>query len=227
MEKKKKHHFFIKFLFFIIIFSAVTFYAYSFPVTMDLIDKNINKIIVYSGGDFSCSVFSDFSDFAIKTVNKAVYVLEIIKSNFEEMKYNAENITPVVFSSFGDFPVGTKTVSSDFGKRKDPITGKDDIHTGIDIPAAEGNTVTSSWPGKIAETGYDKIYGKYILIEHSKGFFTKYCHLSRINVEKNEFVLANEKIGEAGNTGRSTGSHLHFEVIVDGRKIDPMECIKI
>ena len=71
------------------------------------------------------------------------------------------------------------------------------------------------------------IYGKYIIMEHSKGFFTKYCHLSEITVKKGDFVLSGSKIGEAGSTGRSTGSHLHFEVIIDGRNIDPKECFEL
>ena len=74
---------------------------------------------------------------------------------------------------------------------------------------------------------FDEIYGNYIVVEHSDGFLTKYCHLSKITANENDYVFANDKIGEVGSTGRSTGNHLHFEVIIEGRKIDPMECFDI
>ena len=150
-------------------------------------------------------------------------IINNIENNYEE---NGK-LPLVVFSCSADFPVETNLITSDFGSRKDPFSGKEDIHTGIDIAAEEGSDVVAAWPGKIMETGFDDIYGNYIIIEHSNDFYTKYCHLSKICVEENEYVLAKEKIGEAGNTGRSTGSHLHFEVMVDGVKIDPMECFEL
>ena len=204
----------------------MTAYAYFFPATMKLFDKNINRLLVLTKQDMICSFFEDYSDFAKKSIDSILYKIETIIYNIENNYEENKKIPLVVFSCLADFPLENRAVASDFGSRKDPFSGKEDFHTGIDIAAEEGSNVTAVWPGKIKETGFDDIYGNYIIVEHSKDFYTKYCHLSKICVMKNEYVLAKEKIGEAGNTGRSTGSHLHFEVIVNGIKIDPLECFE-
>ena len=223
----KKHHYFIKFLFSVILFTAVTAYAYFFPVTMKLLDKNINKMLVFAKQDLVCTFFEDYSDFTKKNINVILYNVEIIINNIKNNYKENDKIPIVIFSCMANFPIENGFVTSDFGNRKDPFSGKDDVHSGIDIAAEEGKKVAAAWPGKIKETGFDEIYGNYIIIEHSKDFYTKYCHLSKICVTESEYVLAKEKIAEAGSTGRSTGSHLHFEVIVEDMKIDPMECFEI
>lgn len=222
--KKKKHHYFLKLIIIFLVFALMFFYAYKFPVTMELIDKNINKILSFSGRDSDFSVFSDISVFTKKAVNNAEYIYEIIKENIGEIKKDTKQISGILISFPAAFPTKTTDISSFFGKRNDPISGKEDMHTGIDIAAFSGEEVSAAWPGKIFETGSDNIYGNYIIIEHSDNFYTKYCHLSKICVECNSLVFAKEKIGEVGNTGRTTGSHLHFEVILGGRHIDPKEC---
>ena len=75
--------------------------------------------------------------------------------------------------------------------------------------------------------GTDEIYGNYIVIKHSNSLLTRYCHLSEISVEMGDRVEARMKIGEAGSTGQSTGSHLHFEVIACGSVVDPQNCLSI
>ncbi len=223
-KKKGKHHFFIKFLFLAVAFAAITAYAYFFPATMKLLDKSLNKFALFSGRNIEISFFEDYSDFAKKIIDSFLYKVEIIIDNIGEKNNEAKTIPLAVISCAADFPVESGTVTSGFGKRNDPISGKKDIHTGIDVAAALGSDVKAAWPGTIFETGYDKIYGYYVVIKHSEKFFTKYCHLSKIYSEENSFVNAGKKIGEAGSTGRSTGSHLHFEVIIEGRYIDPKEC---
>ncbi|MBR5872495.1 MAG: M23 family metallopeptidase, partial [Oscillospiraceae bacterium] len=147
---------------------------------------------------------------------------ENLKGSFEEIK----PISEFIITSAAKFPVESKNITSTFGKREDPFLKNESYHNGIDISAPLGSDICSAWPGIILETSFDEIYGNYVIIEHSEEFFTKYCHLSKICAEEKNFVNAGEKIGEAGSTGRSTGSHLHFEVIINGINIDPKECLE-
>ena len=224
--ERKRHHIFLKTLAVIIILAFFAFYAYSFPKTMELLDKKANELLDFAGLDFEFSLFSNFSVFVNESVNQAQYYYEIIKGNFDETFPDTEALPVVIFSCASEFPLENRNITSAFGERADPISGKGDLHTGMDIAADFGSEITAAWSGNVFETGVDEIYGKYIILKHSDGFFSKYCHLSKIEVSENDFVNAKEKIGEAGSTGRTTGSHLHFEVEVDGRKIDPMECFE-
>lgn len=223
----KKKHLFPKLLFSALIAAGMIFYSASFPVTMELIDKKINKIIELSGSDFEISLFSDLSEISRNFINNAEYYFDLVKENVSEVFSDIKTPGFVVITNAAKFPSEGMTVTSAFGKRKDPISGIADNHSGIDIALPSGSDIIAAWPGNVFETGFDDIYGNFVVIEHSEGFFTKYCHLSKICVSENDFVNAEEKIGEAGSTGRSTGSHLHFEVIIEGTNIDPMECFEI
>ncbi|MBR3610855.1 MAG: M23 family metallopeptidase [Oscillospiraceae bacterium] len=194
---------------------------------MSLFDKKINELSAFWGIEENFSVFSDFSEASGKAINKVLYVYETIKDNIEGIYDNAKPINSFILSSGAKQPIKSWDITSQFGKRKSPFTGRQEIHSGIDIAAAEGSFVYPSWPGKIIETGYDDIYGNYIIIRHSEDFFTKYCHLSKITADENEFINIDEVIGKVGSTGYSTGSHLHLEVIIEGRKIDPLECFEL
>ncbi|MBQ6878281.1 MAG: M23 family metallopeptidase [Oscillospiraceae bacterium] len=206
----------------IIIIVLFSVYAFYFPATMGLLDENLNKLCKTAGLDLTINIFSDYSVFLKEAVSYAAEAAEKINYSLEE-----KNLSFVVTSCAAKFPSESVNITSAFGKRADPISGRADNHSGIDIAAAEGSNVFAAWPGRIIETGFDKIYGKYIILEHSKDFLTKYCHLSKISVFEKTFINAGEKIGETGKTGRTTGSHLHFEVIIEGRNIDPMECFEI
>ncbi len=223
-KTKKKHHFAAFAILILLIFSAVTVYAYKFPVTMELFDKEVNKILSSAEIEENCTVFSDFSSFAAKIVNGAIYWYEVIKENLSGTFDDSKQIPAFIISSAADFPIKSKNITSLFGERINPVSGKSEIHSGIDIASPDGTEIHTAWPGTIKETGFDEIYGNYIVIEHSPEFYTRYCHLSEISVNENDFVNIDIGIGKAGNTGWSTGSHLHFEVEIDGTKIDPMEC---
>ncbi len=225
-NQDKKRYIIIKTLIFTAVFAGFSVYAFYFPSTMNLLDKSVNRLLKTVGVDKEITAFSDYSEFVSKAADYINYAAEIVAENING-KNEKRSFSPVLTSCAAKFPLKSRNITSDFGKRPDPINGNEDRHSGIDIAAAEGSDVTAAWPGRIEETGFDDIYGNYIIIEHSKDFFTKYCHLSMIDVSENEFVRAEEKIGEAGNTGRSTGSHLHFEVIINGMEIDPMECFDI
>ncbi len=118
-------------------------------------------------------------------------------------------------------PVQGARITSRFGYRTHPITGKYGFHTGLDLAAAEGTPVSAVFYGKVTKTGEDDSWGKYVLIEHSDGFETFYCHLSDIYVEKGAVIRQGETVGLVGSTGMSTGPHLHFEVRINGIRVDP------
>lgn len=103
-------------------------------------------------------------------------------------------------------------ISSGFGWRKDPFTGKRAWHSGVDIAGKTGDPVAAAWDGKVIYSGEKSGYGKLVVIEHSNGWRSYYGHNNKLDVKVGDTVSAGKKIAEVGNTGRSTGPHLHFEV---------------
>jgi len=123
--------------------------------------------------------------------------------------------------SSNDFGVVIGHLSSGFGWRIDPISGKRTYHTGIDIAANYGASVYAYTNGTILEAGFNVTKGNYVTIKHSGGITTSYLHLSKILVKKGQTVKVGQKIGQVGSTGYSTGNHLHFMVTKNGVNINP------
>ena len=120
-------------------------------------------------------------------------------------------------------------ISSEFGKRRNPISGEWKDHKGIDLAAAEGTPVFAIKDGEIAWCiENDETFGNYVVINHDKGTMTSiYAHLSKINVEQYEIVKKGDIIGYVGSTGMATGPHLHFEIRRDGVAQDPMSSLRL
>ncbi len=118
-------------------------------------------------------------------------------------------------------PVKNGRITSEFGYRTNPVSGRYGFHTGLDLAAAEGTPVSASFYGKVAETGESDVWGKYVLIEHSDGLHTYYCHLSEIYVDEETVIRQGETVGLVGSTGWSTGPHLHFEIRINGVRVNP------
>ena len=117
-------------------------------------------------------------------------------------------------------------ISSKFGSRKDPITGVRRNHSGIDYRARIGTTVIAPADGVIEYAGYNNGgFGKMIIVNHNYGFKTVYAHLNDYKVKIGDYVRKGEPIAVTGNTGRSTGPHLHYEVHYLGRKLNPINFI--
>lgn len=113
-------------------------------------------------------------------------------------------------------------ISSDFGPRRDPITRHLRIHSGIDVAAAFGTAVRAGADGIVIQAGAAGGCGNAVIIDHGGGLTTRYCHLGAVDVGRSVQVDMGERIGWVGSSGRSTGSHLHFEMRVDGVAVDPM-----
>ncbi|MBQ6735265.1 MAG: peptidoglycan DD-metalloendopeptidase family protein, partial [Lachnospiraceae bacterium] len=114
-------------------------------------------------------------------------------------------------------------ISSYYGYRADPFDGTMKFHRGVDIAVPTGTSVYSGQDGTVSYTGYDADgYGNYIVIENAEGYMTKYAHLSRILVSQGQSVRSGDLIGKSGNTGASTGSHLHIECLYQGEYYNPL-----
>ncbi len=117
-------------------------------------------------------------------------------------------------------PVDGK-ITSGFGQRKDPITGEIRVHKGLDIAARRNTEIYPIAPGRVIYSGSLKGYGNIVIIRHKDGIVTRYAHNERNLVHTGEYVGGDRPIGLVGSSGRSTGPHLHFEVLRDGRNVDP------
>jgi len=121
---------------------------------------------------------------------------------------------------------GYYEISSYYGMRFHPILKVNALHTGIDIGAPTGTAIVAARSGTVVTAGYNTGYGNYILISHGDGVATLYGHLSKLLVSDGQSVSEGDKIGQVGNTGWSTGPHLHFEIIVNGTPINPLAYFK-
>ena len=140
-------------------------------------------------------------------------VLTLIESHLFEKRLDAllmPSTQPV------DGPIG-----SGFGFRSDPFTGRPALHTGLDFPADPGTAIVAAAGGVVLSAGPHPQYGLLVELDHGNGLVTRYAHTSRMLVKQGDLVKRGQRIAEVGNTGRSTGPHLHFEVLVDGVQQNP------
>lgn len=133
-----------------------------------------------------------------------------------EIKKNQWSRTPLAKPAEGK-------ITSHFGIRLHPILGSFIFHSGMDISNSQGTPIFSSAKGRILEASFHGTYGYFVEIGHGNGFMTKYAHLSKILVKRGDLVDRFDLIGQMGNTGRSTGTHLHYEIIKNRAPRDPRQ----
>lgn len=126
--------------------------------------------------------------------------------------------------AFNRYPFdGHYRISSSFNlRRKHPITGRISPHYGTDFAMPPGSTVRAPADGRVVKSAYHRLAGNYLVVRHDNGYKTRYLHLSKRLVSEGERVTMGERIALSGNTGRSTGAHLHYEVIANGNRVDAM-----
>ena len=117
-------------------------------------------------------------------------------------------------------------ISSYFGARADPFDGHGELHTGIDVAVPFGSPVHTVAEGMVTYAGVRSGYGNVVEIDHGNGYMTRYAHNSKLLVRPGQHVRVGDEIAQAGSTGRSTGSHVHFEVWHDGRVVNPLAFVK-
>ena len=120
-------------------------------------------------------------------------------------------------------PVAIGELGSVFGWRSDPITGRSALHTGLDFPAAASTPILAAAGGVVVTQVFHPDYGNMIEVDHGNDLVTRYAHASRILAKKGDLIKRGQKIAEVGTSGRSTGPHLHFEVLVQGIPQDPQK----
>jgi len=123
-------------------------------------------------------------------------------------------------------PMSKGSITSRFGVRTDPFRRRPAMHTGIDFRAPSGQPARATAPGKVISAGYAGGYGNMVEIDHGGGITTRFAHLSKIIAKVGQTVAKGDVVGNAGSTGRSTGPHLHYEIRVNSRPIDPMTFIR-
>jgi len=147
-------------------------------------------------------------------------------SYVEYMKKDIDDL----FNTMVSTPVGTPLtgkINSGFGYRKDPFKKRAGFHSGIDIDANYGQKIVATADGKVTKASWHSSYGKTVIIEHENGYETLFGHLSSISVKEGDQVKVGDVIGKAGSTGRSTGTHLHYEVMKDGKRVNPKNFLSL
>jgi murein DD-endopeptidase MepM/ murein hydrolase activator NlpD len=148
--------------------------------------------------------------------NSRTDLLTVIESRLFEQKIKKMMVPtqePVVGGNLGSL----------FGWRIDPITGVSALHTGLDFPSEPGTPIMSAAGGVVVVQEFHPQYGNMIEVDHGNNLITRYAHASKVFVKKGDLIRRGQKIAEVGNTGRSTGPHLHFEVLVQGIPQDPQK----
>ncbi|OEH86498.1 hypothetical protein BHU72_12855 [Desulfuribacillus stibiiarsenatis] len=159
--------------------------------------------------------------------SEAQEAIQLIKESVPELQESLEELHTLMEkrnseeSAKPSIRPTSGNINSGFGYRKDPFTFRPDFHTGIDIANRTGTPIYATADGKVIHAKYDGGYGRSILIYHGDGISTRYAHLSRYAVDANAEVKKGTLIGYMGSSGRSTGPHLHYEVIINGKPTDP------
>ena len=176
------------------------------------------------------------NDLASGTVREAADI-EQLTSYLEGAIKPIEQIGKMLESQgtlFSDIPSiwpvknGIGHISMEFGQNKHPITGQWYIHKGLDFSTYRtGDPIVATANGQVVTVSYDSGFGNYVIIKHKHGIYTRYAHLNSFRVKKGEFVQQGEVIGTIGNTGITTGPHLHYEVHIGSDVVDPAKYINV
>jgi murein DD-endopeptidase MepM/ murein hydrolase activator NlpD len=148
-------------------------------------------------------------------------LLGAIEARLDTVRYGVERRRSLADATPSIWPVAG-WLTSYFGNRRDPFTGTRDFHPGLDISARYGEPVFAAASGSITNASWSGSYGNLVVIDHGFGIVTKYGHLSRFGVRNGQQINRGDVIGYVGSTGRSTSSHLHYEVWVNDKLTNPM-----
>lgn len=148
--------------------------------------------------------------------------IEELKPRLEETKDAVLKLQAKLAVTPNIWPADSRRITSEYGVRRDPFTKRARFHAGIDIGGKIGDPVYATADGTVISADRDSSHGKNIIISHGNGLKTRYSHLSKIIAEPGQKVKKGELIGLMGSTGRSTGPHLHYEILKNGSPVDPM-----
>jgi murein DD-endopeptidase MepM/ murein hydrolase activator NlpD len=151
-------------------------------------------------------------------------VLQGLESRLHDVRNDVEKRNALAAATPSIWPVHG-WLSSTMGYRRDPITGGSDFHAGLDIVGERGEPVHATASGLVSHVGRQGAYGNLVILDHGFGLQTKYGHLSSFSVKPGDRVKRGDIVGRMGSTGRSTGTHLHYEILANGRLLNPLQLL--
>lgn len=151
-------------------------------------------------------------------------LLGALENRLANMRTGVERRQALASATPSIWPL-TGWISSGYGNRRDPFTGGSDFHPGLDISGSTGQEVQAPADGTVSDANYTGNYGNMVTIDHGFGITTRYAHLSRFAVSPGQQIQRGQVIGYVGTTGRSTSSHLHYEVLVNGQLTNPLNLL--
>jgi len=182
-----------------------------------LVPAKISNTVLAQGGPFiDVANVSDASSRFFQHANRAAIMVDEL-AELQEVVNHVPLSSPLTVS---------RRFTSGFGIRRDPINGRHSSHYGIDFAASWASPVAATASGSIKFAGRRSGWGLMVEIDHGNGFITRYAHLSRITVKKGQKVNLHDKVGELGSSGRSTGPHVHYEILFKARPLNPRRFIE-
>jgi murein DD-endopeptidase MepM/ murein hydrolase activator NlpD len=167
-----------------------------------------------SNGDLNMSQFQSLMDAIAKDIDRRSDYLNVVETTLMTDKIKSKLLPTIQ-------PVNVGYNSSGFGWRIDPFTGRNAFHAGIDFPSPIGTPIVAAAGGVVITAQYHPEYGNMLEIDHGNDITTRYGHTSKLYVKVGDIVKRGQHVADIGSTGRSTGPHLHFEVLVKGVQQNP------
>ena len=186
------------------------------------VEGRINGGIASRSGDRTGSIFLN----DVKELQDILNGLSQANTNKEETLIDLSEAEKKLRTYLDSLPIQWPVkdeISSGFGTRRDPFTRRRSFHKGIDIAASYGSSIKASGAGKVTFVGSYNEYGQTVIINHGNGFTSIYGHASKILVKKGQTVTKETIIAKVGNSGRSTGAHLHFEIRINDNPVNPIK----
>lgn len=159
----------------------------------------------------------------ISSLDKMEREVELQRNSYDEIEKRMSGRQDLLLHTPSIRPVNGGYISSSFGRRTDPFSGRPAFHKGLDFPIERGTPVHATADGRVVFAQPTPGLGKLVVIDHGFGFQTAYGHLSSILVSKGQSITRNQKVGLTGASGRASGPHLHYEVHVNGVAVDPRD----
>ncbi len=199
---------------------------------LDALDEDVAQVGVGGPGVSSRTIMTHVDpatrfrlESARQDIEKLLRQARLQRTEYEEIVSRLEAANEKVRTTPSLRPVNVGFVSSRFGWRMDPLSGRRTMHRGVDFSARLGTPVVATADGVVTYSGVWQMYGNVVEISHGNGFVTRYCHLQRRLVSRGQRVTRGDVVGRVGSTGRSTSPHLHYEVEQGGERVDPMRFV--
>lgn len=170
--------------------------------------------------------WSQFFDQSVSSAQLLQQEIDNLSINLSLLKSNLQAYIQQKKTTPDHWPAVSRQINSLYGIRSDPITGRAAFHDGVDIAGVIDDPVFTAAAGEVGTVGFDRLKGNFLTIKHSSEVETVYMHLQQVAVQPGQTVEKGERIGTIGNSGRSTGPHLHFEIHHKNKPMDPMTYYK-